>query len=237
MHGLTVSSSQEENAMRSSPSNLLTRGSQLSGAHSLAADSRRGSQSSGARSLAGMTKTIMCVSHVTDRAICGGQKTSTCVFQLTDLEFICRGLPSGPEARRQERGELDAVLVSLLLFGLRGLDGIWRHDVMLGGVVDDCKIRGRSRLAFVPRCPVGRPVQGDSKDYVSEPVGDFFVPREGSRLLSSSKQGSRLLSSSKLANLLLEPWEATHKYFINQRIQIQSGGIKFEGGVPVQVVK
>ena len=125
--------------MRSSPSNLLTRGSQLSGAHSLAADSRRGSQSSGARSLAGMTKTIMCVSHVTDRAICGGQKTSTCVFQLTDLEFICRGLPSGPEARRQERGELDERIDPMLvLLGLRRLDGSWRHDTttfMLRGVV------------------------------------------------------------------------------------------------------
>ena len=38
-----------------------------SGAHSLSADSKRGSQSSGKRSLAGMTKTSMCVLHVTDR--------------------------------------------------------------------------------------------------------------------------------------------------------------------------
>ena len=108
--------------MRSSPSNPLTRGSQLSGAHSLAADSRRGSQSSGAPSLAGMTKTITCVFHVTDREI-RGQKTSTCVFQLTDLEFICRGVSSGPEARREERGELDEridlMLVLLLLLGLQ----------------------------------------------------------------------------------------------------------------------
>lgn len=49
------------------------------------------------------------------------------------------GLPSGPEARRQERGELDERIDPMLvLLGLRRLDGSWRHDTttfMLRGVV------------------------------------------------------------------------------------------------------
>jgi len=149
----------------SSPSKLLTRGSQPPGARSLAEDARRGSRGS----LAGMVKTSMCVFHETDREM--SSRTSTCGFQLMDLEVICRGLSSGPEARRKERWELcervDPVmirwtglaLVPLLLFGLRGLDGIWRHDdrkFMLGGVADDGKIRGMSRLAFAPGCPGGQ---------------------------------------------------------------------------------
>jgi len=114
----------------------------LSGAHCRSADSQRGSQSSGQRSLAGMTKTSTCELHVTDRE--GSCQTSTFVSQLTVREVFCRGLPSGPERRRELRRKreesidtglallvllpvLGMVLALLSLLPLLRIFGIWNH--------------------------------------------------------------------------------------------------------------
>ncbi|KAJ1479730.1 hypothetical protein T484DRAFT_1748987 [Baffinella frigidus] len=100
------------------------------GEHFLDADLRRGSQSSGAHSLAGMILTSTCVCHVTDRERC--RQTSTCGLQLTDREGFCWGLLSGAEGRTelQRRDDsLDTVRVLLELvqgsLDLRGFGGIW----------------------------------------------------------------------------------------------------------------
>jgi len=90
--------------------------------------------------------------HETDRGNC--RTTSTCVFHLTVREGFCRGVSSGlerqTELRRKREENLDTVLAMLLqlvLPGLRGFGGICRNHVtasMLWGVVEVCKGRERA---------------------------------------------------------------------------------------------
>jgi len=75
-------------------------GSQSSDKRSLELDLERGSQSSGMRSRAGTTTSAL---HETVRGGC--RQTSTCVLllRLTVWEGLCRGLSSGPEGRTEKR--------------------------------------------------------------------------------------------------------------------------------------
>ena len=99
-----------------------------------------------------MTKTSTSVLHDTGRA--GFCTISTCVFQLTVREGFCRGVSSGMKGRTELRRKRDenldtvlAMLLQLVLPGLRGFGGIFRiHDTasMLWGVVESCKGRKRA---------------------------------------------------------------------------------------------
>ena len=136
-----------------------------SGAQSHAETTQGGSQSSGAHSLAGMTKTSMCVLHVTDRE--GFRQTSTCVLHVTDRERVCRGVSEGrTEPRRKLDESINTVRVLVLLVR-RGFGGIWRNhatESMLWGVLDSFQTEGRFGVGFAtpgfPRCVTKNEIYG-----------------------------------------------------------------------------
>ena len=142
---------------------LSMRGSQSSGARSLAErtpggpkssgkcfialNSKRGSQPSGRCSRAGMTKTWTCGLHKTDREGC--RQVSNCVVlpQLAGRVSLCPGVSSGSDGRTEKRRKrdesLDKVVVLFAELVWRGLGGILRNQdtvsSMLPGSAERCK--------------------------------------------------------------------------------------------------
>jgi len=127
-HG--VSSSQETEVL-SLLKVLSMRGSQSSGARTLAertlcgpqssgkrphaSNLKRGSQSSGRRSRAGMTKTSTSALHETDREGCRQMFTCLVLLELAERAGLCRGLSSGPDGRMARRWKRDESLELLAL--------------------------------------------------------------------------------------------------------------------------
>jgi len=105
--------------MLRSSKKLSMRGSQSSGARSLAERTpcgpwssgkssialplKRGPQSSGRRSRAGMTRTWTCALHETGREGCRQISTFVVLLQLAERVGVCRGVSSGFDGRTEKR--------------------------------------------------------------------------------------------------------------------------------------